>query len=90
VPEVPYDSGIFVRRVFAKWRSELKGRALFRERNLRRSIAGLRPSHDRYDEVLHGPLAIGWFDTFLHRFHRRPPKAAKHLSESVTHVPGRT
>jgi hypothetical protein len=31
---------------------------------------GLRALDERYSEVLYGPVAIGYLDTFRHLFHR--------------------
>jgi putative transposase len=77
VPEVEYDSGIFVRRVSEKGDLNWKGERFFVSEIFGGQSLGLRPSHDRYYEVLYGPLPIGWFDTFQYRFHRREPKSLR-------------
>src|ERR1039458_1105576 len=77
VPEVEYDAGIFVRRVSQKRDLNWKGERFFVSELFGAQSLGLRPSHDRYYEVLYGPLQIGWFDTFQHQFHRREPKSLR-------------
>jgi len=74
VPEVEYDSGIFVRRVSGKGDLNWKNQRLFVSEIFGGQSLGLRPSHDRYFDVLYGPLQIGWLDTFEHQFHRNQPK----------------
>jgi transposase InsO family protein len=74
VPEVSYDAGIVVRRVSQKGDLNWKNKRLFVSEIFAAQSLGLRPNHDRYYEVLYGPLVIGWFDTFRHQFHRTQPK----------------
>lgn len=77
VPEVQYDSGIFVRRVSQKGDLNWKNERFFVSEIFGAQALGLRPSHDRYYEVLYGPLRIGWLDTFQTQFHRSEPKALR-------------
>jgi len=74
VPEVAYDAGVHVRRVSRSGELHWKHQPLFVSEIFGGQALGLRPSHDRYYDVLYGPLHIGWFDTFHHRFHRTEPK----------------
>ena len=74
VPEVNYDSGIHVRRVSGKGDLNWKGERFFVSEIFAAQALGLRPNHDRYYDVLYGPLQIGGFDTFQCQFHRREPK----------------
>ena len=74
VPEVQYDSGLFVRRVSGKGDLNWKNERFFVSEIFGGQSLGLKPSHDRYYEVFYGSLRIGWFDTFQHQFHRREPR----------------
>ena len=74
VPEVAYDAGVHVRRVAANGALNWKHQRYFVSEIFGGQALGLRPSHDRYYEVLYGPLCIGWFDIFGLQFHRREPK----------------
>lgn len=74
VPEVEYDADVHVRRVSPSGELNWKHRPLFVSELFGGQSLGLRPSHDRYFEVLYGPLHLGWFDTFRHQFHRTEPR----------------
>jgi len=74
VPEVEYDSGVLVRRVMKKGQLYWKGKEVFVSKIFRGQSLGLRASHDRYYEILYGPLVIGWFDTFRCVMQRKQPK----------------
>jgi len=77
VPEVEYDADVLVRRVSLKGDMKWKGERTFVSEIFAAHALGLRPRHDRYYDVLYGPLQIGWFDTFRHVFHRAEPKPLK-------------
>jgi transposase InsO family protein len=77
VPEVEYDSGIFVRRVTQKGDLNWKNQRFFVSEIFAAQSLGLCPNHDRYYEVFYGPLSIGWFDTHQHQFHRSEPKSLR-------------
>ena len=74
VPEVEYDAGVAVRRISESGDLNWKGERIFVSEIFEHEYLGLRPSCDRYSEVLYGPLVIGWLDSFQHRFHRRLPR----------------
>jgi len=73
-----YDSGVFGGgRVMKKGQLYWKGKeGLCSVKIFRGQSLGLRASHDRYYEILYGPLVIGWFD---HVPLRDAKKAAKPL-----------
>lgn len=77
VPEVEYDAAVAVRRISESGDLNWKGGRTFVSEIFEHQYLGLRQSDDRYYEVLYGPLAIGWLDTFRHRFHRRQPRALR-------------
>ena len=77
VPEVQYDTDVHVRRVSQSGALKWKMQRLFISEIFAGQALGLRPHHDRYFEVLYGPLCIGWFDTFRLQFHRREPKSLR-------------
>jgi putative transposase len=77
VPEVEYDSGIFVRRISHKGELHWKNQRLFVSEIFAGECLGLRPNHDRYYDVLYGHLQVGWLDTFHHRFHRDQPRTLR-------------
>jgi putative transposase len=77
VPEAEYDAGVFVRRVSGKGDLNWNGERFFVSEIFGGEALGLRPDHDRYYDVLYGPLQIGWFDTFARRFHRRMPRCLR-------------
>ena len=74
VPEVEYDTDLDVRRISEKGDLNWKGERAFISETFAHQYLGLRASHERYYEVLYGPLAIGWLDTFELRFHRTMPR----------------
>ena len=74
VPEVQYDSDLFVRKVSQSGDLNWKGQRFFVSEIFEGQSLGLKPSHDRFYEVLYGSLPIGWFDTFQHQFHRSEPR----------------
>jgi len=76
VPEVEYDSGVLVRHVMKKGQLYWKGKEVFVSKIFRGQSLGLRASHDRYYEILYGPLVIGWFDTFRCRDAKKAAQAA--------------
>jgi transposase InsO family protein len=73
VPEVDYDTGILVRRIPHTGHLTYKGHGIFISEIFAHQALGLRLSHERYYEVLYGPVVIGWLDIVRHRFHRTLP-----------------
>jgi transposase InsO family protein len=74
VPELEYDTDILVRRISQKGDLKWKGERIFISEIFAAQPLGLRGNHQRYYEVLYGPLVIGWLDIFRHQFHRSFPK----------------
>lgn len=74
MPEVQYDSGTHVRRVSKSGAFTWKHKPIFISEAFNGQALGLVPTHERYFEVLYGPLQIGWFDIFKALFHRQEPK----------------
>jgi len=74
VPEVQYDSDLFVRKVSQSGDLNWKGQRFFVSEIFEGQSLGLKPNHDRFYEVFYGSLHIGWFDTFQHQFHRSEPR----------------
>jgi len=74
VPEVEYDADIVVRRIPHTGELSWKGQRVFISEVFAHQPLGLRASHDRFYEVLYGPLVIGWLDIFRLQFHRQRPK----------------
>jgi transposase InsO family protein len=74
VPEVEYDANVEVRRISEKGEMRWQGERMFVSETFAHEYLGVRARHDRYSEVLYGPLVIGWLDTFDHRFHRTLPR----------------
>ena len=74
VPEMEYDADVHVRRISEKGDLKWKGERTFVSETFAYEYVGLRASDDRYHEVLYGPLVVGWFDSFSHRFHRTRPR----------------
>lgn len=72
-----HDSGVHVRRVSHKGDRSWNNERYFIREIFGGQALGLRPSHDRYYEVLYGPLCIGWFAIFRLQFHRREPQALR-------------
>src|SRR5271154_5457016 len=77
VPEVEYDADVAVRRISEKGGLKWKGERTFVSETFAYEYVGLRASHDRYYEVLYGPLVVGWLDTFQPRFHRQLPRCLR-------------
>lgn len=71
VPEVEYPGQMLVRRVHYKGDVKWKGVRIHLSEVLAHEPVGLQPHDDRFFEVFYGPVALGWLDTWKHRFHRR-------------------
>jgi hypothetical protein len=63
-----------VRRISQKGDVKWKGERTFVRETFACEYLRLRASHDCFHEVLYGPLVVGWFDTFGHRFHCTLPR----------------
>jgi len=75
LPEPQFPQGAVLRRISQQGSLKWKGQRTFLSEVLARQPVGLLPCADRYWEVYFGPLRLGWFDSWAHRFHpahRRP------------------
>jgi putative transposase len=71
VPELVYASDLIVRRISQQGSLKWKSQRTFLSEIFAYELIGLRPLDERYYEVWYGPVKLGWFDAFQHRFHRR-------------------
>lgn len=72
-PELAYDNELDVRRISNKGDLKWKGERTFISEVFAHEYLGLKAIDERWRRVLYGPVALGWFDTHRHRFHRTEP-----------------
>ncbi len=70
VPELQYGDDVQVRRVSQQGSLKWKSERTFVSEIFAYEWLGLRALDARYFQVLYGPLAVGFLDTFRHVFHR--------------------
>lgn len=70
IPELVYDEDIEVRRISQQGSLKWKGERTFVSEVFAYEWVGLRPIDERLFEVRYGPLTVGYFDGFSHRFYR--------------------
>ena len=70
IPELVYDEDIEVRRISQQGSLKWKGERTFVSEVFAYEWIGLRPLNERLFEVRYGPLTVGYFDGFSHRFCR--------------------
>jgi transposase InsO family protein len=70
VPELEYGNDVVVRRISQQGSLKWHGERTFISEIFAYEWLGLRALDERYSEVLYGPVAVGFFDTYQHRFHR--------------------
>jgi len=75
LPDPLYPNGVVLRRISQQGSLKWRGQRTFLSEVLARHDVGLLPSDDRYWAVYYGPLLLGWFEGYAHRFypaHQRP------------------
>jgi len=72
--ELVYRDDVEVRRISQQGGLKWKGERTFLSEIFAYEWIGLRPLDERYFEVLHGPVPLGFLDTFRHVFHRKKPE----------------
>jgi putative transposase len=77
VPEVEYADEFQVRRVSQQGSVRWKGERTFISEVFRQEPLGLRPLDERWLQVYYGPVFLGWFDGYRHRFSRLRPRELK-------------
>lgn len=70
LPELDYGDDVVVRRISQQGSLKWHGERTFISEIFAYEWLGLRALDERYSEVLYGPVAVGFFDTYQHRFHR--------------------
>jgi transposase InsO family protein len=70
VPELEYEAGMEHRRVNYRGDFIWKGQRVFLSEIFGHETVGLRSFHERYYQVLFGPVLLGWLDTYRVGFHR--------------------
>lgn len=70
VPELEYGDDIVVRRISQQGSLKWHGERTFISEVFAYEWLGMRALDERYSEVLYGPVVVGFFDTYHHRFHR--------------------
>jgi transposase InsO family protein len=70
VPELEYGDDVLVRRISQQGSLKWNGERTFVSEVFAHEWLGLRALDERYSEVLYGPMVVGFFDTYRHRFHR--------------------
>jgi putative transposase len=70
LPELDYRDDIAVRRISQQGSLKMNGERTFVSEIFAYEWLGLRALDERYSEVLYGPVTVGFFDTYQHRFHR--------------------
>jgi transposase InsO family protein len=70
VPELEYGEDVVVRRISQQGSLKWHGERTFISEIFAYEWLGLQNLDERYCQVLYGPVAVGFFDTYQHRFHR--------------------
>ena len=70
VPEPHYGDDVVVRRISQQGSLKWNGERTFVSEIFAYEWLGLQALDERYYEVLYGPVGVGFFDTYRHRFHR--------------------
>jgi transposase InsO family protein len=74
VPEIHYSDDLEIRRVSQQGSIRWRGQRTFISEVFRYEPLGLKPLDERWLRVFFGPVPLGWFDGYRHRFCRRQPK----------------
>jgi transposase InsO family protein len=77
VPELEYTDEFEVRRVSQQGSIRWKGERTFISEVFRYEPLGLKQLDDRWLQLYYGPIALGWFDGYRHRFSRSLPRELK-------------
>ena len=77
VPELEYEAGLLPRRVSPKGDLSWKCTPVFISEIFGHQTLALRAFHERYYQVLFGPVLLGWLDTHRVRFHRILPRRTR-------------
>jgi hypothetical protein len=77
VPEIHSSGDLEIRRVSQQGSIRWKGQRTFISEVFRHEPLGLKPLDDRWLQVFFGPVPLGWFDGYRHRFCRRLPQQFK-------------
>lgn len=83
VPELQYADDVHVRRVSQQGSVRWKGVRTFISEVFRYEPLGLKQFDERWLEVYYGPVALGWFDGYRHRFSRAQPRELKNQKSSL-------
>ena len=71
IPALVYGDDLEVRRAFDGGQIQRKGVRTFISEIFAGEFLGLKACHERYYEVLFGPVLLGYLDTHTHAFHHR-------------------
>jgi transposase InsO family protein len=77
VPEMTYPEDLQLRRVSQQGSIRWKGQRTFISEVFRHEPLGLKPLDERWLQVYYGPVSLGWFDAYRHRFTRLQPRELK-------------
>jgi transposase InsO family protein len=77
VPEMHYPDDLETRRVSQQGSIRWKGQRTFISEVFRYEPLGLKPLDERWLQVFFGPVPLGWFDGYRHRFTRLQPRELK-------------
>jgi putative transposase len=81
--KLDYGDDVVVRRISQQGSLKWHGERTFISEIFAYEWLALRALDERYSEVLYGPVAVGFFDTYQHRFHRAlNPRLRRELGRS--------
>ena len=82
VPELEYADEFEVRRVSQQGSIRWRGERTFISEVFRHEPLGLKPLDERWLQIYYGPVLLGWFDGYRHRFSRLQPRELKQSKPS--------
>jgi putative transposase len=83
LPELQYGDQVHVRRVSQQGSVKWKGERTFISQVFRYESLGLKPIDERWMELYYGPIFLGWFDSYRHRFSRPKPRELRKSKPSL-------
>lgn len=81
VPELEYDADLQVRRISQQGSLRWNGERTFISEVFAYEYLGLKAVDERWRQVFYGPVSVGWFDTYRHRFSRTKPRFSPQRTE---------
>jgi putative transposase len=86
LPELVYGDEFEVRRISQQGSLKWKGERTFISEIFGRETVGLKAADERWMKIYYGPVQLGWFDSYRHRFRRKEPRELRVRAEEPERV----